>query len=220
MEYVFENILSQLISFSLGVVASFIAWFILSRILKPKLIISNKISKLPTIRDDARDVPYQYRIKVANKSRYNVYDVTTQGRIVISGLVNGYPDMPRRFKVYIGNVAYLPPTNKKNNEDGCQFIIALQKKEDFLNSTLGKLYSEKFNLDKKKDKKLLLEDILSLGKEAYLDVSVICTHEFSGARRAFNQKYRLEDIVEGKTFMDFGVDIDLTKSACTEKEGG
>jgi hypothetical protein len=55
-----------LVGVVIGVVGSLVAWWIVARAVRPRILISPKISRLPEWR---RDVPWRYRVKVVNGSR-------------------------------------------------------------------------------------------------------------------------------------------------------
>ena len=62
----------------------------------------------------------------------------------------------------------------------------------------GTLYSEEFK-QKANDGSLGMEDLLSLGRVAYLQVNLSAFDEFSGARKVFqSNKYFLSDIRTGR----------------------
>lgn len=98
---IFDNLLVGIIS---GVVASLI-FFIWIRGLKPKINISNKISKLSC---------GKYKVKVVNLSKFEVINVKVCMEIVeVLGDASGDINYCSQIKLVSGDVFYLPKYNKK-----------------------------------------------------------------------------------------------------------
>jgi hypothetical protein len=174
-----------LISTVTGVLASFAVWWYTLKYLTPKIKFSNSISRLPTEHNDSG---YRYRFKFENSGSRNIIDAEVIVRVRIKGL----------RKEMSGNweVVYLPISSMEYQK----LAIIRPVSRPFLDMRpLRPVFEIKgyacdyfenslFSLairQKAAAKSLSLDDILSIGNDANLQVLLLAYDEFSGARKFF-----------------------------------
>lgn len=184
-----DLIISNLIGFLIGVTSSFLVWYYLFRVLVPRIVFSEKISKIK--REDPPP-KYNYRIKFQNRGKRAIIDVDIKIKLRIKGLFKNRPSTWK--EVSIPTSIEENPIIKPQKIGGqivnfgimdCDFftsnLVEEEVRENFLKRTLS------------------LEDILSLGSGTELHVIIGGYDEFSGARKIFVSKlYRKDDIVGGQ----------------------
>lgn len=167
-----------------GLLASFLVWFAFTRTVRPKLKLSTHISRTPSL---VKKTPL-YRMKIENLSLFRVYDIQIKGRIKIYGLIEEHPDKPTGFVVLVGsgNHPYIESKaeNRKLSITGRELLIRPTKKA---RKDLSALWSVTKTA-------ITVEYILSRDTRNALDISVIGTHAFSGARNLFTMQYKLNSI--------------------------
>ncbi|MGZ6317400.1 MAG: hypothetical protein ACXWNQ_09085 [Anaerolineales bacterium] len=203
-----------LIAFLLGSVVNFLTWSVLNHIFVPDIRFSSSINKRerePT-KDDASK--FGYRIKLENNGRRSVIDVEVTARLRI----NYPPDvLPNTWTLI--NI----PLEKTGDYRYHITRLARTRTGEPLTHTLRLLINEISDFRdisvypasiraKAKKRALLLEDILSLGEDASLQVTAFGYDEFSGARKLFLSKhYTLADIKEDGTFEQQALQIEAGK---------
>ncbi len=170
----------------------------------------NKREREPT-RDDASK--FGYRVKLENHGRRSVIDVEVTARLRI----NYPPDvLPNTWNLI--NI----PLEKAGEYRYHITRLSRTRTGEPLTHTLRLLINEISDFRdisaypasiraRAKKKTLLLEDILSLGPDASLQVTAFGYDEFSGARKLFVSKhYTAADIKDG-TFEQQGLEIEAGK---------
>lgn len=185
------SISELILTFIFGIVASVLAWFLVAQIIRPHIKLPKKIEKsIPTI----SDTPFIYRIKVKNLSLiWKVYDVNIFGRVKIRGLNKDNPEAIKTFSVRIGQNGQTPYISPyRGNKDNIKSLVIKVPN----NSDLLKLYCENNNIFNVKH--FSIEDVFKISDklDIELEISLICTHNFSGARKLTTRTYRKNDIEE------------------------
>lgn len=183
----------DVVNFLLGILASFIAWLVIGVVIKPRISLSNKIKKKAALIEEG----FIYSIDVINNSYFfNVYDITLRGRLMVKGLSKNNLNDSRSFiiKVGSGSSPYISAKRKNNNQKS--FVIKIHNSAHGVNSgdigQLLKLYNSQ-NTDMQ-IRKIFIEEALLIKQSASLEISVICTHAFSGARKVVSKIYKYDDI--------------------------
>lgn len=170
---------SSLVSTLLGVGASLVAWYIIKSI-KPRICISEQIEK--TFSPTANKEGATYRIYVKNLSKtYKVYDVILQGRLIIKGL----EEAARTYIIKVGAGATTYIDTNKETEKGKAFTVIIPDPK----GKLSRLYA-RYHEGKEKVP-FTIEDAWNINPDLdiLLEISVMCTHGFSGTREVFIQQY-------------------------------
>lgn len=166
-----------LIASLLGVIASVLAWLAVTQSLRPRVLVSNFVSRKL---DSSGNV--SYRIKIMNaRHRRNVADVKTHLYVWIPGY---WPDRPGSNKIIP-----VPATSTElvGMEPGHDRVIRLQ-----LEDPLAEVKS--FGIDIPPDTNPL-EALLALGSgEGQLRMWIGYTDAYSGVRRAHLQRFGANDI--------------------------
>ncbi len=197
-----ETLIVSLISLFIGIISSYISWWILFKIIVPKIKFSDKISKIPSESSKG----FGYRVKYHNCGRRNIIDITINIRLRIKGL---FKDRKMTWKViYLETEPEMKakPLIKPSKEGGNLVYINVNDTKYFSNPIFPIAIRDKHN-----KRELLLEDILKLGDERKLEIILSGYDEFSGARKVFISKsYYIDDIVTAK-FLEKSLEIDYTK---------
>lgn len=195
--------ISILIGLLTGILTALIAWWILFHCIIPRIHFSSSISKTPT-QDDKSG--YRYRFKLENAGRRSIIDVELMARLRIKGLLADYPNNWEVINIPLGanGRRYKIPRILPIRRRRVRYIMRLyvNRVDEFREP----IYPE--HIRRKAEKQsLLLEDILSLGSQATLQIHAFGYDEFSGARKLFISKfYTIHDIKEGP-FEEKGLDV-------------
>jgi hypothetical protein len=209
-------IVDLVIGFILGIVGAFLFWWSMAHIV-PKVEFHNHISKTSTTETASS---MKYRIKFWNAGRRNIIDVEISARLKVRGLSQkphgnlsiysvplGYDRLPTMWAA--------SSAKAKADGDAPTHITRLdvhkiaELKEasyaEFLNKKLRENERIRTELDNSGTRNTsdfdrdpqLLEHLLSLGKEASLEIAIFAYDEYSGTRKVFTKKYGLKDIKMG-----------------------
>lgn len=190
MEFIVE-----ILSFVAGIIASFIAWLLVAQIIRPHIELSEKIEKGKTY---VEEKPSIYRVKVKNKNWYwKVFDVNVFGKVKIRGLDKERPEDIKSFylKVGCGTTPYISPY-RGNTDNIKSLVIRVPKSGKTEKGQLKTLYC-RYHKVKNVDN-FGLSEIFDISDELdiEIEISLICTHIFSGARSITTRTYRKTDIEE------------------------
>ena len=189
----------------IGLVASFVTWLITFKSMVPKIKFAEKISKQQTADNPSG---FMYEIRFQNVGRRDIVDISIYGLARVKGLDKNDKELRHVIKLSVGvnnhiEIAACRKTkkiilckNKKKVEENLgitQDSIRVFDSDQLPNSIFGDDINNKV-----KEKILILEDILSIGKEAELQFIILGTDRYSGARKYIESpKYKIDDIVEG-----------------------
>lgn len=187
--------MGTLSTLALGIAGSFVAWLLVAQIIKPHLKLSKEIEMRRSL---DKNRPDRYYIRIRNKSWLcKVFDVNLYGKVKIRGL---YPDQPADIKVYSlkvgeGMIPYINP-HRGNTDNVKRLVIKTMFPGKNQRGQLKKLYREYHNGDV--PAYVGLKEIFEISDDLDIEVeiSVISTHIFSGARSITTQVYRKENLIE------------------------
>ena len=185
----------EIISFIAGIMASFIAWLLVAQIIRPHIELSDKIEKEKTYVENR---PYIYRVKVKNKNWFwKVFDVNVYGKVKIRGLNKERPDDVKSFLLRVGNgiTPYINPY--RGNSDNIKgLVIKVPYSGKSQKGQLKKLYCQYHGI--RTLDYFGLTEVFDISEKLNIEVeiSLICTHIFSGARNITTKIYKIEDIEE------------------------
>ncbi len=192
----------------IGVATNIAAWWLLFHWLTPRLRFSYGISKLPRRPTPDNKAKYFYRVKVENSGPRAIVDLEVIARLRLKALP-GYPEGLSQI-VYVpldsrGGIFHriprVPPVSKSRSRPVLILFPHVQSEFKNINN-----YPEAI-VSKAKRKALTLDDILSLGSGAYLEIFAFGYDEFSGARKLFaSKRYSSSDLVLG-AFNRRGLDV-------------
>lgn len=206
------EIYAFLSGFLLGIFTNFIWWVVSAKLIVPKVVFSRYISKQP-IENSLNKSGFKYRIKIVNSTRRPIYDLEIRVILKIKGL--GTTD---------GNTSNYSIALDYEGKDISKSLIFESNKiiQLYINRTQNILTSdfipteikEKYNVSA-----LKLEDLLKLGKEAYLIIHASGYDGFSGARKFYNsKKYFVHDIYGAKYFPRNNLNINYDFSSKNANE--
>lgn len=181
---------SDLLTFFSGVLASFLAWLLVTQVIRPRIELPQTIERGQALVQGRHTV---YRLKVKNRNWFfGVFDIALYGRIRICGLDEQRPQTAKTFLVSVGNKEspYIRAWHGKD-ENIKSFVIRVPQK-----GQLKKLYMT--HHAGHAPAPFVLDDVFSIAPEykIELEVSLICTHAFTGARSIATKVYTAADIVE------------------------
>lgn len=200
----FELLLANIIGLVLGIAASFIAWWIVFHQIVPKIEFSDGISSTPRRSDPSRR---SYRVKFANTGRRAIIGMEVFARLSIK-----WEEGKNWSGYYIplnsaGDRKYeLPRLDRSKN----RILTLWLNRSDVFRTNVR--FPEALR-KKAEEKQLTLEDLLSQGDVARLQLFVSGYDEFSGARKVFaSPRFELEDIKNGR-FKGLVINPEQTDSA-------
>lgn len=190
----------QILTALSGILASFIAWFAVSSLVKPKIKIDDELYRFKSIDNEGSFV---YKVKVTNSSRFfSIYDVNLAARAYIYGL---NPERPEEHKTYVINTGvknspYIASNRKNSNHataNECYFALRPPYNENKDKGKLRKLYNKNHPANPL-DGVMLLEDVFHIVEsekfKTKIEFSITATSEFSASRAFVTKCYRLENI--------------------------
>jgi len=177
--YKYKELKLTLIGFILGILASLIAWFIVTHYITPNIVFASIISKIK----NGDNNKYKYRIGIKNKGKRNIIDVNIIFQLLITGIDNAIPTNAEHVELKL-KTQWIP-CFKKQNKWALDIDI----------SSAPKVLADKIDGDE-----LSLEKLLSI-KKSYARIILMGYDNFSGSRKLFeSKKYRCEDIKEDKLY--------------------
>ncbi len=182
--------MTNAIGLVVGIAASFTAWWLIFHWFVSKVEFSSGISSTPQRSNPARR---SYRVKLKNTGKRAIVGGEAFARLTIKWEGgNSWTGYALPFNSH-GDRKFEFPRLEKGRRRILTFWI--NKVEMFRTNVRFPKALHK----KAKDKQLTLEDLLSLGSRAKLEMFVSGYDEFSGAWKVFSSKeYLLEDIINGR----------------------
>jgi hypothetical protein len=170
-----------LLGTALGLLTSYIFWWVWNHKIIPNILFSDFISKSFNAQEKA-----VYRVKIYNASRRGVIDLEFIARLEIKGLSS--PKMWSFFDIET-NAKKVPFIAPRGNR-----IVLLRPNET------GDFSRDIFPYDivqKRVTESLDLESLLQIGSQAVVCIYLFCYDEYSGARKLYiSKRYTLSDIHE------------------------
>jgi hypothetical protein len=184
-----DNEISVALSVPIGILCSFVVWWVLNFIISPKILFSKNISKIPYGNG------FAYRFKFENTGSRDIFDIKLIAKLRIKSLIE---NLNNNYEVI-----YLPLDN-----DYIPLIESTRKRSARIRSVprIELKYIEEKNLKyfpenisaAIKNGNPDLEEVMKLGSKADLQLFVIGYDSISGAKKIFSSKaYAPEDIKLG-----------------------
>lgn len=182
-----------IISTLTGVAASFFVWWLTFKYWVPQIKFASQISRLQTSENPSG---IRYRIKFENSGTRNIIDLQILIRLRIRGLRQEHPQnwevvyLPTSSLDY-KNVAIVRPASSS----GLRPVLEIKTYEcEYFQRLIFPDYIRAMSLNNT----LTLEQVLTIGKEAQLQILVLGYDEFSGAKKFYESNiYTVQDIVDG-----------------------
>lgn len=179
-----------MVNILVGILCSFIAWWIVMHLITPKLRFSKAISKI----NSRHTKGYDYRIKYENYGRRRIVDLEMTVYLSILGLSKHRKKTWEVVQLELrdeGRLAYLDPVNKAGWR---RFVVfEVNKTEKFSREIFPTTIRNKIELGE-----LELEDLLKLGEESFVEILISGYDNYSGSRKVFkSMKFKIGDIKEG-----------------------
>lgn len=191
------NFLELILGFILGVLTNFAVWAIFAFYFIPDICFSPSISKKKIALTETDRSGYRYRFRIENSGTRDVIDIELMARLSV--LIKGHWNT-----IYIplspdGSPNYRMPILEPVRKDGIgrrRTIFLYTNSTDVLKD--WSIFPTELR-KKAREQTLLLEDLMSAGKAARLQIFAYCYDGFSGTRKLFRSKiYMIEDIIEGR----------------------
>jgi len=195
----------MILSTIIGMLSSYLVWYLIYKLLVPRIRFSDKISKMESIDSKSK---YKYRIKLENSGYRDIIDINISAKFSIIGL-NGKSYQNRNivyletsFDGYIPILRSLKTLNyflkkvEKNNSDNIHktlrnlIRVYPNKKKEF-----SREYYPDYIKNKVKKEELTMEDIFNIGSDAFLEIIFSGTDSFSNSKKIYVKKYTLKDII-------------------------
>jgi hypothetical protein len=179
-----------LVGVALGLLTSLVGWWIVGRAITPKLALAPKISKLP---DETGKATWRYRVKLVNLRRWwlpdwPVVDLHVTGTLRVRGLstssIWAYYSVP----LGRGGDIELFPTSRMFRARVYDMDTESGDFQRFPKPIQDAIIRGDIEL----------EDLLSVGEEAELQVVASGSHSYTQARRTVIKTYRRDDVVAGR----------------------
>lgn len=179
----------QVAGFVVGILSSVLVWWVTAHVITPKIKFSKNISAIDAPEEWGREA---YRVKFENSGWRKIIDLSLAAVVRVPGLNPGLPDnvettyLPLSLQGRFPNVL---PRRRKGEQHLIRIRVA--KKDEFSRSVYPPLI-----ILKAEHETLTLEDVLSIGSNATVQIVASGYDGFSGARKIIlSQHYRREDIV-------------------------
>lgn len=200
-----DLIVSNILGLIIGLITSFFSWWVIFHKIIPVIEFADFISKVP--RQSGKG--HSFRIKFRNSGKRAIIGVEVVARLIIKW---------EGSKTW--SVVYVPLSRDGERK------VELPKVVNGFSRTLtlfpnlvpafvaNQRYPEEIRA-KAKEKKLTMEDVLSLGKESKLKIYLSGYDEFSGARKMFESSFMAAKDIKAGWFDE----LQLSTQAPIQDEG-
>lgn len=199
-----DVLVSTLIGIPIGLLTSFVSWWILFHMLTPKVRFSTQISKARAATSDR----YAYRVKLRNVGRRRIVDAEFFARLRIQALDKGSNNWAI-FHIPLDEprIPMLPPHRRRGHIE-VLYVSQVNNTHRFPSDIAKKI----------EDGTVLLEDLMRLGKQSTLQLIGFGYDSFSGTRTIFESAlYTINDIMPGR-FAKNSFDITSGKPSAASNE--
>jgi hypothetical protein len=154
-----------------------LAWLVIAHWIVPSISIISEIRKTASNENPSG---YKYRINICNQGRRDAVDLEFFAKLRIQGLINGEPKIWRAIYIPVDDprIPKMKSNRKKKSHMSVQLLV--NSLSSYARDCLPKHLQKQLD-----ERKLLLEDLMKLGKNARLQVAVFGYDSFSGARKLF-----------------------------------
>ena len=175
------NIVEIIVSFVSGGLMSLIIWFLTTKLLSPKLILSPKIAR--THIKDENKCHYYLKIQNGSKSR-DIYDIACYIRFHFSD-----------DSFYSQTIPTIPLLRVKDENNSHKYERKIEMKNINLNA-VSKATQLKYNVA---DNQINIDTFFEMEKDkGYIEFVVVCYDAFSGAKRCvLSKEFHNDDINNG-----------------------
>ena len=192
-----------LIGIPIGIFTSIAAWYVLFHVISPHVEFLPSVFKSHTSENPSG---WKYRVKLRNTGNRAIVDMEIVAKVRIRGLSHQRPNFWRAVYVPIDDSRIPKVPSHRGTSKRFVIILHLCEINDSARSALPLELQSKCE-----NGELCLEDLLSLGSEAILQVFAFAYDSFSGARRLFESPvYTIKKIEE-----EVGKDNEPNGSNCT-----
>ncbi len=193
-----NDVLALVVAQGSGFVTGLISWWVLWHGITPSICFHPNISKVLNPSTDTNLSGFDYRIKIQNGGMRTIIDVEIFAWLRIIGLNPAKPDNVWDVIIPLDGESYkkIPRLlRKQKGEPRSQVLrLGINEVDEFRAS---KMYPDTIRTQSEQ-RKLFLEDLLSLGTEATLEIYITGYDGFSGAKKLFvSNPYTLQDIRPG-----------------------
>ena len=180
-----------IIGVAIGLATGLASWWIVARLVRPKLVLSTFISKLP---DDSVPGAWRYRVQVINKRRLPfprtaALDLHVTATVRILGLRPSAPTTWYRINVPVGRTGDLAYINRN-----AMLRLRLRDMAEEQTRLLPKKLRDEINAGT-----VELEGLLGLGTEAHLHVVATAAHSYTLGRSVAMRRFGSDSIL-GRQF--------------------
>jgi hypothetical protein len=172
------------LSFAIGIAGSVLAWTLTTR-LRPRLSIYPHVRR----RLSPFGEGYEYQVKVANAGRRGIRDFRIEAFVRFHYLVPGYPRNARSIQIVTDHdLLWLAPGSVSIVELEGGPLAPIDRR------SIGNALAEQ--IDSRRG--TWLEDLLAVGSDAALVVTVTATDAWSGIAGVNRREYRLHHVLHGR----------------------
>lgn len=199
MDELYKYIISAIIGVPIGILGSFIAWWIIFHLNVANIQFSTDICKDTSEADNSG---FRYRIKLENYGKRAILDLELIAKYRVKGLRKNRPSNWEivYIPLHLDRLLKVIPRRKHH----MRYVVKLCINE--LDDFSKVIYPEEI-IEKSKLKSILLEDLLNLGTKRTLQIYGFGFDEFTGIRKLFESKiYSLSNIKVG-SFNKKGLDV-------------
>ena len=191
-----EGTMNLLLGFILGIMGSFMIWYLLAKIIAPSITFYPEISKIPS---GCKTPKFIYRFKYGNTGKRSIMDVKIYATLKVKGLEKSRPNNIQLLDIPLEE-DYAPLMNPINplkwigtNKGGRWRVV---------NFKLEKLWENQLhNYFGTKSRRILsLERLFQLKEYVELEIVIFCYDKFSGARKIFVKSDYKKDKIRFGTF--------------------
>lgn len=189
----FSIIVANVTGVIMGVVSSIVAWWVLFHVLAPKISFSDSLAKDT---NPIKDGNCEYIFKYENLRSRRALNIELSAYVFLPDFpVKGHNNIPQIPLTKTRELAMFPTTDV----DKVRRTVGLKiHEEPFISFFKHELIDSEIRL-LAHDKKLTLEQILSLSEGSYIRVIANATDSITGAIKSFKSKdYKLSDIKPGR----------------------
>ena len=178
------------ISFSLGVGATLLGWYLVARCYRPSVAFSDAISRVASASEPSG---VAYRVKFCNDGRRDIVDLRVTARLEVMGLNPRLPANPEIVDLPVSLDGAIPLSKKKGSGRFHLSRVSVSGVDAFRHSPFPPEIQRKAALGE-----LTLDDVLDCGSAAELQLIVLAYDRFSGSREVFlSRAFKADDVCSG-----------------------